>query len=127
MIGETFDSNPMCELCGGACCEAITLDITPFAQSSDFVRFLEFRSVPQVREVDGRQMVSMRMFEARCLMLKDGRCCVYDRRPQICRAFEPGGAACRSTVQARRQDELARRILSVATGEPDDGQEKGGM
>ncbi len=110
----TFSSKPMCELCGGACCEAITLDITPFAQSSDFIRFIEFRSVPQVREVEGKQSVNMRMFEARCLMLKNGRCCVYDCRPQMCQVFEPGGDSCRSTVMARRSVDQAQKILALA-------------
>lgn len=113
MSEGTFSSNPMCEQCGGACCEAITLDITPFAQSSDFVRFIEFRSLPQVREVDGKQIVNMRMFEARCLMLKDGRCCVYHQRPRMCQVFEPGGKSCISTVLARRTPEEAQKILGT--------------
>lgn len=108
-----FSSNPMCEICGGACCEAVTLDVTPFAQSSDFVRFLEFRSLPQVREVDGKQSVNMRLFDARCLMLKGGRCCVYDQRPLMCQIFEPGSQNCRSTVTARRTPEQAQSILGV--------------
>lgn len=101
----------MCEKCGGACCEAVTLDITPFAQSSDFIRFIEFRSVPQVRQVDGKPTVNMRMFEARCLMLKEGRCQVYDQRPKMCVSFEPGGSNCVSTVMARRTSEQAAEIL----------------
>lgn len=120
MSEGTFSSNPMCERCGGACCEAITLDITPFAQSSDFVRFLEFRSLPQVREVDGKQTVNMRMFEARCLMLKDGRCCVYGQRPKMCQVFEPGGENCRTTVKARRSPELAAIILNGVNTEKKD-------
>jgi Fe-S-cluster containining protein len=113
MSEQQFSSNPMCEICGGACCEAVTLDITPFAQSSDFVRFLEFRSVPQIREVDGKQSVNMRMFEAKCLMLKDGRCCVYDHRPKMCQMFEPGGPNCQTTVTARRTPEIAGIILNI--------------
>ena len=110
---QLFSSNPMCEICGGACCEAITLDITPLAQSSDFMRFLEFRSVPQVREVDGKLNVNMRMFEAKCLMLKDRRCCVYDQRPKMCQAFEPGSQNCRTTVTARRDPALTTAILGL--------------
>jgi Fe-S-cluster containining protein len=117
---QKFSSNPMCEICGGACCEAVTLDITPFAQSSDFVRFLEFRSLPQVREIGGKQSVNMRLFEARCLMLKDGKCCVYDQRPKMCQIFEPGGQNCRSTVTARRSKELAAVILCDAIAEKKD-------
>jgi Fe-S-cluster containining protein len=110
---EKFSNNPMCEICGGACCEAVTLDITPLAQSSDFMRFLEFRSVPQVREVDGKLNVNMRMFEAKCLMLKDRRCSVYDQRPKMCQIFEPGSQNCRTTVLARRTPELAGIILNL--------------
>jgi Fe-S-cluster containining protein len=114
---EKFSNNPMCEICGGACCEAVTLDITSLAQSSDFTRFLEFRSVPQVREVDGKLNVSMRLFDAKCLMLKDGRCCVYDQRPLMCQLFEPGSQNCRTTVTARRTKELAQVILCGAIAE----------
>ena len=111
MSEQSFSSNPMCERCGGACCEAVTLDITPFAQSSDFIRFLEFRSVPQVREIDGKKTVNMRLFEAPCLMLQNGRCAAYAVRPVLCKCFEPGGSACRSTVRARRTAEHALEIL----------------
>ncbi len=120
MSEQSFSSNPMCEICGGACCEAITLDITPYAQSSDFVRFLEFRSVPQVREVDGKPSVNARMFEAKCLMLKDGRCAVYHCRPKMCQMFEPGGDNCRTTVTARRSPEIAQIILSGVIAEKKD-------
>jgi Fe-S-cluster containining protein len=104
----------MCGKCGGACCEAVTLDITPFAQSVEFLRFLEFRSKPQPREVEGKVVTHFRMFEAKCLMLQEGRCMVYSQRPEICRAFEPGSKNCESTVRARRTPEEAEAILAMA-------------
>lgn len=107
-------SHPMCELCKGACCEAVTLDISAYAQSSDFLRFLEFRSLPQVREMDGKPATNFRLFEAKCLMLQDGRCAVYGQRPKMCEGFAPGSQNCITTVAARRPPDVVREILQCA-------------
>lgn len=103
-------SHPMCARCGGACCEAVAIDLGPLIDNSDMQRFLEFRTKPQVRDIEGKRKL-LRLFEARCLMLKDGRCCAYEQRPMICQMFEPGGEACRTTVQSRRAPDEAAAIL----------------
>lgn len=113
-MGEA--SHPACSVCGGACCEAVTLDITPFASSSDFMRFLEFRALPQAREMDGRPSTNFRLFECRCLMLREGRCAAYHCRPAMCRIFEPGGAPCRTTVAARRPPDQVAAIFAQMDG-----------
>ena len=107
---EAYESNPMCEKCGGACCEAICIDTLPLALSSDFQRFLEFRTTPQIREMDGKTKL-MRLFEVPCKMLIAGRCEVYSQRPMVCQVFKPGGTDCITTVISRRGVEKAKEIL----------------
>jgi len=107
---EVYDSDPACEKCQGACCEAICIDTLPLALSSDFQRFLEFRTTPQIREVDGKQKL-MRLFEVPCRMLINGKCNVYNQRPMLCKVFKPGGVDCITTIVSRRGPEKAREIL----------------
>ena len=107
---EVYESSPMCESCKGACCEAICIDTLPLALSSDFQRFLEFRTTPQIREIDGKQKL-MRLFEVPCKMLVDGRCDVYSQRPLVCQAFKPGGIDCITTIIARRGPVKGKEIL----------------
>jgi len=94
-----------CNICRGACCESITLEIT--GPTNDFQRFLEYRTSPQIT---GKGRIG-RNFECRCLMLKDGRCLVYEKRPKMCADFEPGGEVCRATVATRRTPEEAKKIF----------------
>lgn len=94
-----------CVRCGGACCESVTLEVN--GPNNDFLRFLELRSQPQMQP-SGKLA---RNFECRCLMLKAGRCLIYEQRPKMCAAFEPGGNFCRTTVEARRSADEALAIL----------------
>lgn len=105
--------DPRCERCRGACCESLTLTIHP--SSLDFQRFLELRSVPQ-RDGDAPLGTSFRRnFEVPCKALIDGRCSVYEFRPNVCELFTPGGPECESTVRARRSAEEAAAILGAIT------------
>lgn len=99
-----------CQRCGGACCESITLDLS--TTNNDFLRFIELRSMPQKKE-DG---TVARNFNIPCMALKEGRCAIYESRPQMCKDFEPGGMLCITTVTARRSAAEAIEILAGSNG-----------
>ena len=40
--------------------------------------------------------------ECKCSKLKNGKCSIYDIRPEVCRVFEVGSPMCRESVQRRR-------------------------
>lgn len=79
-----------CELCKGACCESI---IAPVGGGPNSVWFRYHGEPVGVDRVE---------LNCSCRMLKDGRCSVYDQRPDTCKAFIVGGPACRETVKRRR-------------------------
>jgi hypothetical protein len=99
--------NAACERCRGACCETITLDVA--GTNNDLLRFIELRSIPQVNE----QGKVARNFNVPCSMLQDGRCAIYETRPQMCRDFIPGSAYCVTTVLSRRSAEEAAAICAL--------------
>jgi hypothetical protein len=68
--------------------------------TSDLQRFLELRTKPI--QING---AFHRNFEVPCSALKDGRCVLYDVRPDVCRDFVPGSLPCFNTVRGRRTRE----------------------
>lgn len=80
-----------CELCKGACCESIVVPV-----AGDVGIWLRYHGEPL-----GPDRVEL---NCACRMLKDGRCTVYDHRPENCKAFPVGGTGCRETVKRRREN-----------------------
>jgi Fe-S-cluster containining protein len=79
--------NNICEACGGKCCMGI-IDV----YSTDEIFYddslvWEDESVPydRIMRTDENQ---------RCIALKDGKCSIYEKRPQVCRAFQVGCRCC---------------------------------
>lgn len=95
---------PDCRACAGACCETMTLRIQ--TESSDFLRWIRLRSTPVHR---GDQVEYN--FTVPCSALQQGRCAVYDTRPDMCRDFVPGSEDCVGTVRDRRSLEDVAAIL----------------
>lgn len=93
--------NPACELCRGACCESITL---PLPANPDHAQWLALHGRPS-----GEGAVRL---ECQCRQLKNGKCAIYEERPQVCRDYEPGSRACLSTVVLRRPGN-ARAIFEL--------------
>ena len=100
---------PDCLLCRGACCEDFELpkaDVNP--PGGDERCWLELHAV--VSE-------GWMRFECRCRALSEqGRCRIYSARPQVCRAYEPGGADCLDTLRRRRSPEQVRQIVGGGKG-----------
>ena len=84
-----------CDVCKGACCETLVLPVELGLMSNQDRRFFRLRGdfEPGGLRVD-----------AACRQLVDGRCGVYETRPEACRTYEVGSSACRAAVRARRPE-----------------------
>lgn len=102
--------NSACELCGGACCESVTLEI----KDPDKAKWLEFH---------GKKTEHGITLECKCSKLKLGKCSIWSERPQVCRDYQVGSPACIDAVKRRRPLEIQGRIFQLIGREH--GKEKG--
>jgi Fe-S-cluster containining protein len=83
-----------CKVCRGACCEIF--EIGPLElrlKDRDHRYWFELHAVEQ----------EPLTFECHCRSLTtEGRCGIYDKRPQMCIDFPAGGKHCLETVRKRR-------------------------
>ena len=95
-----------CELCGGACCQSVTL---PQVFGEDVNRWLSLHGV---------QNGNLIRLPCKCLMLMDGKCSIYEERPQICRDYEVGSEACLKAIERYRpeQKEEIHKLIGVRHG-----------
>jgi len=80
--------NNICRQCGGKCCQGM-IDV----YSTDDI----FYDDTLVCEIEGLEYDRvMRTDEnQKCIALKNGKCSIYDKRPQVCRAFKVDSACCK--------------------------------
>jgi Fe-S-cluster containining protein len=95
-----------CDICKGACCESFALSFTGLDE--DKKRWILFHGH---RAGNGRIE-----FECRCEHLGNrGECKIYDRRPEICKAFPVGSPACLHAINTRRPFVTATKVkLAIA-------------
>jgi len=79
--------NDICEECKGKCCQGI-IDV----YSSDEIFYDETLVCEAEDTKYDRQMQTVE--NNRCIALKDGKCTIYEKRPQVCRLFEVGNRCC---------------------------------
>jgi len=89
-----------CETCGGACCSHIALLFSDMTE--DRKTWLAAHGVI----IDGNEAV----FPMPCRWLRDGRCSIYDARPNICRDFQVGGPFC---LVARARNKSLKNLSLV--------------
>ena len=83
-----------CDVCAGACCEEFIMPDN--GSRDDASRWFALHGSSKV-------LAGYLVFECRCTRLSvDGRCSIYDTRPDICRRYMRGGIDCVETVQRRR-------------------------
>lgn len=94
--------NPACSLCKGACCESIILPLKMGDLDAD--RWLRYHA----EELDRGWM-----FDVKCSKLKNGKCSIYDTRPNLCAVFVVGSQGCLDAVRRRRpfKEKEIRRLI----------------
>ena len=96
-----------CGCCGGACCEEFSIPLSDIStataasadsreQGADRMRWLMLHA-------DLKTHPNYARFVVPCSELTpEGACAIYPERPQMCRDFLRGGAACLDYVRRRR-------------------------
>ncbi len=93
--------HPACQLCRGACCESLVLNLPP----TDSGTWLAYHARP----LGG----ALHEIESRCTKLAAcGRCTIHATRPEHCRTYPVGGPDCRATV-SRRRAVISEQIISL--------------
>lgn len=95
--------NKACELCRGACCESIVLNVP----TGDVGVWLRYHGEPV--GIHGQQVE----LATPCRMLCDGKCSIWQHRPANCANYQVGSPACRDTVKRRREN--WREIFAAMT------------
>lgn len=84
--------NPACALCRGACCSTVVIPNEAF-----------IGEVPVTFRLRGTQEADGFRLDAACRHLsRKGLCRIHDDKPQLCREYEVGSAACRAAVASQR-------------------------
>ena len=89
-----------CVICRVACCEGMWVSLTCDTWTDEWMA------------TRGEVRGSMVYVAARCKHLVDGRCSIYEDRPQVCRNYARGCDSCRETV-ARLRPAQAAEILGA--------------
>lgn len=105
MRDEEYD----CQRCG-ACCVGLDVPLSPGEETYFEARpGLRALTVLYRRPTWWVRFMARDQATGRCLALEgahsDCRCAIYEDRPEICRAMEPGSEAC---LAARRQQGMER-------------------
>lgn len=79
--------NNDCEKCGGKCCVGI-IDV----YSTDEI----FSDKSLICEIEGMKYDGAMKTDNNlvCIAFKNGKCSIYDKRPQVCRDFKVGSKCC---------------------------------
>jgi Fe-S-cluster containining protein len=77
----------LCSECGGKCCVGI-IDV----YSSDEIFYDETLCCDVEGKDYDREMITND--KNQCIALKNGRCSIYEKRPQVCRLFEVNSSCC---------------------------------
>ena len=102
--------NP-CFICGGLCCQVIKAPLI----GGEIAEVLKLRSL----HYDD----STCLLDCRCCQLThEGRCAVYETKPQRCADFEVGGALCREIIarlKPDRAEEILRYLPTLPSQDPE--------
>lgn len=96
-----MEAAPDCRACGACCVEAGAVPVQPDERTvprylTQSVRgrmgFASFEAEDGIRQMD--KHVGGRCKALRGVVGAECRCAIYDRRPAVCRQFEPGSEGC---------------------------------
>jgi len=88
--------NKACEVCKGACCESMTLQLSE-ADNVDEKRWLVLH---------GKLYNDWVELPCPCSMLVDGKCSIYETRPDKCDKAQVGGFDCIFAISRRRPENV---------------------
>ena len=82
-----------CSICKGKCCVGIieVFDNDEIFYNDDLVTYDPELTCAVMKTNTNNQ----------CIALKDGKCSIYDDRPQVCRAFKKDSNCCNSFVNGK--------------------------
>lgn len=87
--------NSPCLICRGACCETVAVPFKSIPQES-----IDWLNMHKEIKADKSGM----RFETKCEHLTDeGKCGIYEKRPQLCRKYKIGSPACLAAINSRRK------------------------
>jgi Fe-S-cluster containining protein len=82
-----------CELCKGSCCKSVVLPLSPYSERTH-----------EWFALHGEVKSGMVRLNQPCSKLIDGKCSIYETRPEVCRTFPVGCSHCLEDVKLFAED-----------------------
>jgi len=90
-----------CRICHGACCLYLTL---PVKEDELVYDWLKLRGEERLHGIS---------IKCKCSKLSNGRCTIYNERPEICRTYEVGSSSCLDAIERHHNRQTRRRIIEA--------------
>jgi len=74
-----------CQKCGAKCCQEMFFWLEKWQDAKDWRRWAKFHENVEVGIKDGGFFVKVKV---KCRKLKNDRCSIYKKRPQLCREYD---------------------------------------
>lgn len=87
--------NKACEICKGACCEFMALNIKHIVDNDTF-RWLSCH---------GKAFETIIELDIQCKHLENGVCSYYDKRPSVCKNMNVGSGMCLVAIGRQRDND----------------------
>lgn len=98
--------HPACAMCKGACCETIMVDQNQL--SPDTAKWFSYH---------GNVWKNWVELQTPCQMLVDGKCSIYETRPEMCKEAVVGGLACILSIR-RRRPQIEKELMELVKVAP---------
>jgi len=98
--------HPACEICGGACCKSFVLWKSLW--KDDIANWFALHGVDEGKGV---------RFPVECSALKDGRCSIYEHRPELCQTSKVGSPMCLDSIGHYVPEKMKVSVIKAAIGE----------
>ncbi len=94
--------HPACKICGGACCKFFAIWKSSF--KPDVAHWLSLHGTDEGKAV---------IFPVACSKLEDGKCSIYEDRPQMCRDGQVGATFCLDSIKRYAKDREAEILKAI--------------
>lgn len=103
--------NSACEMCKGACCEFLALNIKSLVDNDKF-KWLAYHGTAYDTVIE---------LDVKCKHLVDGKCSYYDGRPSVCKNMQVGSSMCHVAIARQRTDQRHEIFKKLHEPMPPDG------